>query len=86
MKIYGDKLVAHQGQNHTYLGMNLSFDKNGVFVVSMVLYIDTIIKDFPEAITSSAPTPCSRSEKLVRCVEEHEWWLKIISLHYDTNN
>lgn len=37
--------------------MDMNFEANGVFTVSMVPYIATTIKDFPEIIASSAPTP-----------------------------
>ena len=51
-KIYGGKVKIRR-----YLGMDLDYSEPGVFKVSMIPYIDKIFKDFPEEITSGAPTP-----------------------------
>ena len=43
-RIYGDKEVAHRGKCHSYLGMDLDFEKEDVFAMSMIPYIDTIMR------------------------------------------
>eukprot|EP00984_Skeletonema_dohrnii_P016801 scaffold7524_cov79-Skeletonema_dohrnii-CCMP3373.AAC.1 len=55
--IYGDKISMNRGKVHEYLGMTLDFSEPGVFNVTMIPYIGTIITEFPEAITKSAPSP-----------------------------
>jgi hypothetical protein len=37
--------------------MQLDYSEPGVFSVDMILYIDEIIKDWPEAITKSRSCP-----------------------------
>ena len=56
-KLYGGKVKLNRGKKHEYLGMDLDYSKDGVFKVTMIPYIDSIHEDFPEAITSRAPTP-----------------------------
>jgi hypothetical protein len=69
-KIYGNKITVHRGKSFTYLGMDLGYSEKGVFTVSMIPYIDTIIKDFPEEITKSSP--CPHNQNLFRVREESE--------------
>ena len=57
IRIYRNKIVAHWGKKHNYLGMDLNFSEKGVFRVSMGPYINKIREDFPEEITSTAPSP-----------------------------
>ena len=56
-KIYGKKLVLHQGKKGDYLGMNLDFSEPGVFTVDQIPYIKDVINNFPEAITRMSPIP-----------------------------
>jgi len=56
-KIYGGNMKIRRGTHHEYLGMDLDYSEPGVFKVSMIPYIDKIHEDFPEEITSGAPTP-----------------------------
>ena len=46
--------------------MEFDFHEKGVFAVSMIPYIDTIIEDFPKEISSSAPTPYTNNLFKVR--------------------
>ena len=68
--IYGNKIVAHQGKKHDYLGMDLDWSEPGIFKVSMIPYIDTIHQDFPEVITTSAPSP--HTDNLFKVRDEDE--------------
>ena len=46
------------GKVHEYLGMDIDWlTKPGVMIVSMVKYLQKIIKEFPEAIKSASPSP-----------------------------
>jgi hypothetical protein len=56
-KIYGGNVKLKRGKKHEYLGMDLDYSEDGVFAVTMIPYIDSIHEDFPEEITSGAPTP-----------------------------
>ena len=71
--IYGNSIAVHRGHKHDYLGMDLDFSENGVFKCSMIPYIDTIFSDFPEAITTSAPSPHTDSLFKVRDEEESKY-------------
>ena len=53
--------------------MDLDFSENGVFKCSMIPYIDTIFSDFPEAITTSAPSPHTDNLFKVRDEEEAKY-------------
>ena len=68
--IYGDNIVVRRGKQHDYLGMDLDFSEDGIFKCSMIPYIDTIHEDFPEAITTSAPSP--HTDNLFRVRDEEE--------------
>jgi len=48
--------------------MDLDFSEKGVFGVSMIPYIDTILDDFPEEITRSSP--CPHNQNLFRIRDE----------------
>jgi len=39
--------------------MDMDYSEPGVLGVSMIPYIDSIEKDFPEAITKTSPTPAA---------------------------
>ena len=48
--IYGDKTNATRGLVHDYLGMDLDYSGKGVVKISMIKYVDKILKVFPEEI------------------------------------
>ncbi len=54
---YGVTMVAHRGKIHDYLGMILDYLEKGKVKVTMIDYIKSIIKDFPEEIVSRRATP-----------------------------
>ena len=56
-EIYGTKLTMHMGSRHDYLGMDMEFTKEGTLKVSMILYLQNVIANFPEVITGKAATP-----------------------------
>ena len=57
--IYGNKLTVTRGKVHSYLGMDFDFTILGTVRLSMIPYSKEIIEDFPEPITSTAPTPAA---------------------------
>ena len=58
-EIYGDGITFTRGQKFDYLGMDMDYTEKGVLGVSMIPYIDSIIKDFPELIEKVSPTPAA---------------------------
>ena len=74
-KIYGDAKVQC-GKNLDYLGMHLNYTASGEVKISMVPYVQNIIKDFPEEIMSTANTP--EAEYLFKDTED----TKLIKLSY----
>ena len=69
-RIYGSTISINRGQTHEYLGMTLDYSEDSVFRVTMIPYIDTIMEDFPEEITKSAPSPYT--ENLFKTREESD--------------
>ena len=69
-KIYGEKISITCGKHFTYLGMQLDYSEPGIFGVSMIPYIDSILEDFPEEITKSSP--CPHNQNLFRIRDENE--------------
>jgi Reverse transcriptase (RNA-dependent DNA polymerase) len=56
-KTYGDKdlapVKATCGKVHDYLAMKLDFTKKGCLKIDMIDYVNNMVKDFPEEVTSS---------------------------------
>ena len=71
-EIYGNKLTVTRGKVHLYLGMHFDFTKIGTVQVGMIPYSKEIIDDFPEPITSTAPTPAADHLFTVRPDEERK--------------
>jgi hypothetical protein len=75
-RIYGPKLTMHTGRTHNYLGVDMEFRKDGTLGVSMISYLKSVIKEFPELITGKAPSPAAdhlfkiRDEKELNLLEE----------------
>jgi hypothetical protein len=75
-RIYGPKLTMHTGRTHNYLGVDMEFRKDGTLGVSMISYLKSVIKEFPELITGKAPKPGAdhlfkiRDEKELKPLEE----------------
>jgi hypothetical protein len=58
-KKYGVAVAAHRGKVHDYLGMIFDFSVKGKVMVTMMEYIKSIIKDFPEEITGIKTSPAA---------------------------
>jgi hypothetical protein len=54
---YGVAVATHWGKVHDYLGMIFEFSPKGKVMVSMMEYIKSIIKDFPEEILGMIMSP-----------------------------
>jgi hypothetical protein len=57
--IYGDKLTAHHGDVHDYLGMDLDYSEKGVVKVSMIKYLTNLLQEFPEELGDSTASPAA---------------------------
>jgi hypothetical protein len=42
----------HTGRKHDYLGVDVEFNEDSTLDVSMFKYLDNVIRDFPEVISS----------------------------------
>jgi hypothetical protein len=77
-KKYGVAVAAHQGKVHNYLDMIFNFLAKGKVIVTMMEYIKTIIKDFPEEITGTKTSPATdplftvRDPPLVKMLPEEQ--------------
>ena len=69
-KVFGNKLTIHRGKIHLYLGMHFDYGTKGTVKISMIPYTNQIIEDFPEPITSTAPTSAGDHLFTVRSDEE----------------
>jgi len=52
-------VATHWGKVHDYLGMIFDFSAKGKVMVTMMEYIKSIIKDFPEEITGIKTSPAA---------------------------
>ena len=52
--VYGDKLPTHCRKMHEYLGIDMDYLEKGVLKVSMMKYVDKVLKDFPDNLGKSA--------------------------------
>jgi hypothetical protein len=68
--IYGDNMYVSRGLVCDYLGITLDYSTKGEVKVTMVEFLEGVLGDFPEAITSSVPTPASEHLFNVRPDEE----------------
>jgi hypothetical protein len=57
--IYGPKLTMKKGNKQEYLGVDYELPGNGKVEASMFKFIDDLIEEFPEPITSKAATPAA---------------------------
>ena len=55
-ELYGSGTKSSQGKVHDFLGMNLNWSRDGVFIVSMIKYLQKIIDDFQEEICTIRAT------------------------------
>ena len=43
-RIYGNKLVVHQGKVHDYLGIKYNFSEKGKVKIDMILFLENIFE------------------------------------------
>ena len=55
-QLYGSGTKASQDKVHNFLGMDLKWSRDRVFIVSMIKYLQKIIDDFPEEICMTRAT------------------------------
>jgi hypothetical protein len=67
--IYGG-LAVHQGKKHDYLGMDLDYSEQGKVGVSMIPYLNTVLRNFPEHLGATATSPAA--EHLFKVCYESE--------------
>ena len=53
-RIYGEKLVVHQGKVHDYLVINFDLYENGKVKIYMITLLENILESFPEGIVPTA--------------------------------
>ena len=58
-QLYGSGTKSSRGKVHNFLGMDLDWSRDGVFIVSMIKYLQKIIDDFPEEIRATRATPAN---------------------------
>jgi hypothetical protein len=71
-KIYGDQITVKRGCVHDYLGMDLDYSLDGKVRVSMIRYVDKVLKDFPEQIKKTSSTLAADHLFNIRDPEETE--------------
>ena len=69
-QLYGSGTKSSWGKVDYFLGMDLDWSRDGVFIVSMIKYLQKIIDDFPEEIRTTRATPAN--ENLFKIREEGE--------------
>ena len=52
-------VTSTRGKKHQYLGMQFDFSTKGEVNISMVPYVEQVIEDFMEPITTSSATPAT---------------------------
>ncbi len=68
----------HTGKKHDYLGVDMEFNDDRRLDVSMIKYLQAVIKDFPEVIMGRAATPAVdylfnvRDKKEAKALEEEQ--------------
>ncbi|KAL3796182.1 hypothetical protein ACHAW5_005865 [Stephanodiscus triporus] len=56
-KLYGPNLSMHLGKKRDYLGVDMEFCNDGALEVLMIVYLKSVIKDFPELRRGRVATP-----------------------------
>ena len=58
--IYVKELPVHRGKVHNYLGVDFDYSMRGEVKISMIKYLNNVIKEFPKYMpTKHAATPAS---------------------------
>jgi hypothetical protein len=47
------KVGSHHGKVHKYLGMEIDYSEKGKVIFGMIKYVENMINDFPEKLTST---------------------------------
>ena len=55
---YGEMTVT-VGREHTYCGMNLSFNENGTLSVEMKSFLEEALEEFPDDTSKRSNTPAA---------------------------
>ena len=55
----GSDIKSSWGKVHNFLGMDLDWSKDGVFIVFIIKYLQKITEDFPEEIRATRATPAN---------------------------
>ena len=75
-------VTSTRGKKHQYLGMEFDFSTKGEVNISMVPYVEQVIEDFMEPITTSSATPvteiCLKCARTVR----RKFFLRNRRLHF----
>ena len=58
-QLYGSGTKSSWGKVHDFLGMDLDWSSDGVFIVSMIKYLQKIIDDLQEEICTTRVTPAN---------------------------
>ena len=58
-QLYGSGTKSSWGKVYNLLGMDLDWSCDGVFIVSMIKYLQKIIDDFPEETCATKVTPAN---------------------------
>ena len=84
--IYGPKLAMYLGNKHDYLRMDVEFMNNISLEVSMFIYIDSIVDEFPELVMGKAATLAADHLFSVRDSDEAKYLPeeKAIAFHHTT--
>ena len=68
---YGDDISVTRGNIHSYLGIDFDYPKKCTVQVAMIPYSKRIEDNFPEPITSTAPTHAA--DHLLQVRPDDEW-------------
>ena len=67
-QLYGSSTKSSRGKVYNFLGMDLDWSRDGVFIVSMIKYLQKVIKDFPEEICATRATQANNN--LFKIIED----------------
>ena len=71
--LYKGKVKIHRGGTHDYLGMDLDFESEpGALIISMIKYLQKIIEEWPEELTSTKVNPANDNLFTIRDDKDRE--------------
>ena len=72
-RVCNGKVTVHRGKVHDYLGMDLDLETEpGVLVILMIKYLQQVIEEWPEQLTSTKSTPANDYLFTVRDEKERD--------------